>query len=122
MPNFIWPAWPPYVLNGWTMLPTFPSTWYHPVLGAQTVANATAFGQLKGAWFPTPQLADMARTQAEADLVIDNDVNAALMAIAGGSNTWPPAVPGTSGYPPVNRRSASWQEVITKGWRAATGP
>lgn len=123
MSNWLFPSWPPFVLNGWQLLPTFPSTWYHPVKGAQTVATLAAFQALGPGWFPSPGLADMSRTETEAELVITNDVNAELMSISAGtpgSTTWAPAIPNaTTNFPPVNRRSASWQQVRSMGWVAA---
>lgn len=108
MPNFTWPAFPPYVMNGWFVMPTFPSRWFHPVLGSQVVQNATAFAALDRSWSPTAGLADMRRTETEAEIVIQHDIALRLASLTGAT----PA--GTSAN--VNRRSSSWQAVIDLGW------
>lgn len=109
MPNWAFPAFPPYVQNGWFLMPTFPSRWWHPVLGSQLVADANAFALLDRSWSPTPGLADMRRTETEAELVITHDIALALANLTG-------ATPGGTAAN-VNRRSASWQEVIDRGWQ-----
>lgn len=108
MANWTWPNWPPFVMGGWQVMPTFPSRWYHPVKGSQMVANASAFAALDSSWSPTAGLADMRRTETEAELVITHDIALALATLTGATPS------GTAAN--VNRRSASWQTVIDQGW------
>lgn len=112
MPNFTWPAWPPYAVNGWMVVPTFPSTWFHPVLGSRTVADANAFALLDRSWSPTAGLADMRRTESEAEVVIQHDIALVIATMTGATPSGTPAE--------VNRRSASWQRVIDEGYWLAT--
>ena len=55
-------------------LPTFPATFYHPVHGAVTVADADEAQKLQPAtdWFATAAEADAHRTENEAAIVIHN--------------------------------------------------
>jgi len=101
-----------YVAGGWFQFPTFPSYWYHPVLKWRLINNATDFLTLTGSWSPTAGLADMRRTEAEAEVVIQNDLNRTLAQM--GAITPATTVPTNN---PVNYRSAAWQAVIDRGWQ-----
>lgn len=111
--GWAYPNWPPYVLNGWLMMPTFPSRWFHPVLGSREIASANDFMQLERGWFPTPGLADMARTELEAELVITHDINQVLVALTEGDVNGDPDK--------VNRRSSSMQALLDGHFYAVGG-
>ena len=51
----------------------FPQTVYHPVYGAVTltdVDHAVASMSVPSDWFPTPQVADAHRTEADAQMIL----------------------------------------------------
>jgi len=101
--GWAFPNWPPYAINGWFIMPTFPSRWYHPVLGSRNIESANQFMDLGRGWFPTPGLADMARTETEAELVITHDINLVLAHLTEADEGGDPDK--------VNRRSASEQAL-----------
>jgi hypothetical protein len=55
-------------------LPTFPSTWYHPVFGAKTVESLDDYQKLGPDWRDHPGKADMDRTETEAGIVIAHNL------------------------------------------------
>lgn len=66
----------------------YPKTLYHPTIGARTVEDSNAEGELPGPahnWWPTPEEADMHRTDLEGQEAIHqarrwkNDVNVAMI-------------------------------------------
>ena len=60
----------------------FPSTVYHPVLGARTLTDANEATTLNSDWFNTAEEADMHRTETEAQMAVHKNqtVKAAEMA------------------------------------------
>jgi hypothetical protein len=54
-------------------LPTFPSTWYHPIYGARQVESYEDFQKLDNDWRETAGVADMDRTETEARVVMNHN-------------------------------------------------
>jgi hypothetical protein len=54
-------------------MPTFPSTWYHPVYGAREVKDYAEFSRLDDNWRETAGQADMDRTETEARIVANHN-------------------------------------------------
>jgi hypothetical protein len=63
MPNF---------MHGYKM-PTFPSTWYHPIYGAAYIKDYGEFQKLDDDWREHPGVADMDRTETEARVVANHN-------------------------------------------------
>ena len=54
-------------------MPTFPSTWYHPIYGARQVETYEDFQKLDLDWRATAAEADKDRTQTEAQVVMNHN-------------------------------------------------
>lgn len=63
MPNF---------MHGYKM-PTFPSTWYHPIYGAADIKDYAEWQKLDDDWREHPGVADMDRTETEARVVMNHN-------------------------------------------------
>lgn len=109
MPNALSPS-----LTGppWFPSMTFPSTWYHPVYAARVIETAADLATLDWTWSPDPGIADMRRTETEAQLAIDQANEGARNAIMGIA---PPANFGA-----INQNSASWQASLNAAANAAS--
>jgi hypothetical protein len=56
-----------------TPLPTFPSTWYHPIYGARQIDTYEDFQKLDQDWRATAAEADKDRTETEAAVVMNHN-------------------------------------------------
>jgi hypothetical protein len=56
-----------------TPLPTFPSTWYHPIYGARQIDSYEDFQKLDQDWRATAAEADKDRTETEAQVVMNHN-------------------------------------------------